>query len=417
MANQQVSRGEQGGTFRVLRIRNYRLIWPAMFASAAGRMMWAFVSSYLIFKLTGSAFLAQMVAVTFAAPQFLLGIFSGSLADAYDRRKLMLVSLILMGFLTLLTALLTISRLANPWIILGFSLAMGVLFTLNNITRRTFTFDVVGRQLLPNAMAMDNIAMTIGTIIGPMISGLLIDLAPGDPTTGAAFTYFAIAGAYVAASLLVLYVRPDWTQETTTLSASTALTNMGQGISVVAASSALVGVLGITVLFNIVYPPSRTMLPVFGDILHINATSLGLLGASQGVGALIGAFYLATRGTIKAQSTYYWVGSAIATGLLAVFAIADSFPVALIALTLGGIGQAWFGTMQATLVMLSVPDNMRGRVMGILSMAIGVQTLGALLLGTLAEVMGPGAALLWVSVICTTSTLIWAWLFKAMRKL
>jgi hypothetical protein len=233
---------------------------------------------------------------------------------------------------------------------------------------------------------------------------------------GAAWTYLAIGASYAAATVLLFYVKPNWKQARTALGFSSALSNTGQGLKVVATSSVLIGIMGVTVLFNLVFPPSRSLIPVFQPILDISNTQLGFLGAAGGIGALVGAGYLASRGSIRRQSIYYWSGSAISNGFLAVFAFTDNYYVALTALILGGIGQAWFGTMQATLVMLSVPDNMRGRVMGILSMAIGVQTVGSLIMGALAEAMGPGPALFWMAVVGTASTLIWVSIFKEMRK-
>ncbi len=416
MSTEEKPAKPQNSTVRVLKVQNYRLTWPAMFASAMGRMMWTFVSGYLIFQLTKSSLLTQMVAVAFSAPQFLLGVFSGTLADAYDRRKVMFWSLLLMSIATFITAILAFLGMATAWNILAFSAVFGVLFTLNNVTRRTFTFDVVGRDLLPSAMAMDNIGMTMGNILGPMIGGLLLDLAPGNPMRGAAWTFLAIGAAYAAATVLLFYVKPDWKQSKIPLSVGSALGNTTEGLKVVATSKVLIGILGVTVLFNLVYPPSRSLIPAFQPVLNITATQLGILGAASGIGALVGATYLTTRGTIKRQSLYYWTGSALSCGLLAVFASTDNYGVALVSLVVGGIGQAWFGTMQATLVMLSVPDNMRGRVMGILSMAIGIQTLGSLVMGILAEALGPGPALLAMAVAGTISTFIWVSIFKEMRK-
>lgn len=418
MANQPVQSGGERGTAGVLRISNYRLAWPALVTAQMGRMMWIFASGYLIFKLTNSSFLTNMVSVTFAAPQFLLSVVSGTISDAYDRRWLLALSLLLMAVVTFTATALAFTGKASALSILGLSVIIGTLFTVNNVTRGTFTFDVVGSELLPSAMALDNIGLTVGFIMGPFLGGVLLDLAPGNPMRGATYSYLAIAVFYALGGVMLLFVRPTRTQAKKALGIRSGLSSTAEGLRVVRNSTPLIGIMGITVLFNFVFPPHRALIPVFGEsVLHIGPTAQGILGAAQGIGSLIGAAYLATRGIIKRRALYYWVGACVVTGFLAVFAAQRAYPLAVVALIASGVGQSWFGTMQATLVLSSVQAEMRGRVMGILSMAIGVQTLGSLAVGLLSDSIGAPLALFLMAGTGTVSLLLWVYCFRQMRRL
>ncbi len=408
----------QSGALRVLRVDNYRLTWPALISSQLGRMMWVFASSILIYTLTDSALLTQMVNVTVAAPQFLLGIFSGTIADAYNRRGVMFLSLILMALFTFAGAFLALFGLIEAWSILALSTVIGILYTVNQVTRRTFTFDVVGKDLLVHAMALDNMGTTLGFILAPLLASLFLSVAPDDVTRGVTWTYFAIATFYAASGLLFFKVKQAWVQVRTPVRPSSAIANMSEGIKVVASSRVLIGIMGVTWISNFFFSPHRTMVPVIGiSVLHVGPGLLGLLGAAQGAGSLIGALYLSSRGTIRSQSFYYWFGATSSMALLAVFAASSNFPLSFIGLVSAGIGQAWFGAMQATLVLTAAPEHLRGRIMGILNMAIGSQALGSLLLGIMSEWMGPGPALLSFALFGAISTVVWVCIYKEMTKL
>jgi MFS family permease len=418
MTGEKAAPAPQSGIISVLRVRNYRLLWLALSAAWMSRMMWIFASSYLVFQLSGSSLLSQMVNVTFSAPQFLFGIFSGAVVDAFDRRRLYATIMLFMCLATVVMAVLAFTGIATAPAVLVVSLLVGGFFSIA-MTWSTLTMDVVGQDRLSSAMALDNVAFTLAAIAGPLLAGLLLDIAPGDTLHGTAWAYVAIAALFGLSSvLLAFFVRREWVQHTSPLRFSSAAGNMAEGFKVVAASSAMIGILGVTVLLNLVSPPVRTLIPVFGEtVLHAGPAALGLLGAGQGIGSLIGALFLASRKTIQRKSLFYWVGSVISTGLLAVFAAAQSYPLALAALIASGVGNAWFGTMQSTLVLLSVRPEVRGRAMGILSMAIGAQTLGSVLLGVLSDALGPEDAVLLIAITGTLSTLGWVALFKEMRKL
>lgn len=405
-------------TARLLRNRNYLLSWPSGLSSQMGRLMWIFVCAYLVFDLSGSSFLTSLVAVTAVAPLFLLSVASGTLADAFDRRRLMQVSLVLMTAFTFLAAGLAFTRHATVGNILALNLITGVFFTVNQVTKRTFTFDIVGSDLLTSAMAVDNMAMTAGMIAGPVIIGGLFDLAPGDAMLGAAWGLLAIALLNTVACVFLFLMRPAGTQEKIPFGMSAVIRGTAAGLKVVRSSRALIGIMGVTVLFNMVYPPHRAMIPVFGElVLNVGPTAQGVLGAAPGIGSLVGVVYLAGRGGGKKQALYYCAGSILALGCLGVFAASHTFPLAFIGLAIGGIGQTFFATMQATLVLTSVEANMRGRVMGILSMAIGSQTLGSLVLGSLSDTIGPGPALLLMAACGTVATVAWVAAFREMRRL
>jgi len=406
-------RGSRGG-LAVLGLRNYRLSWPVLLITSMGQLMWQFVTSYLIYSLTGSSFLTQLVTVAYWGPLLVFGVFAGLLVDAVDRRRLMTISVEVMALLNLATAALLFAHAVNEWGLLALTLAMGIMLNLNSITRRTFTFDLVGRNQFLNALAFDNIGMTIGSVLGPFVGGLLLDLYPRDVFIGAAASYAFMFLLYVLAGWMLRSMVPNWVQEIVPAAIATALGKVQQGLRFVARSRTLIGILGITVLFNVAWP-SRFLLPAFQAPLGISAAELGLLGAAPGIGGLAAGIFLAARARLARPARYYWVGSAMFSCFTAVFAVATTLPVAFGALLVSGIGQTLFGTMQTTLIVLSVPADMRGRITGILSVAIGVMTIGSVVIGLLAEAIGPGAAVLLIAGLVTLATLAWTAVFREMR--
>ena len=145
-------------------------------------------------------------------------------------------------------------------------------------------------------------------------------------------------------------------------------------------------------------------------------TAMGALGAAQGIGSIIGSSFIASRRNIQRKSRYYYTGAMIGMGFLTLFGLSTTYPLSFLALIMAGVGMSGFGSMQATMVLLSTDEKMRGRVMGIMSMFIGVMPLGTLLLGVLAERLGPGTAVAAIAASGVVLTAVWSYFSKEMRK-
>ena len=198
---------------------------------------------------------------------------------------------------------------------------------------------------------------------------------------------------------------------------SSILTIVAEGFRAMMGSRALIGVVGVSVILNLAFPSHRTLIPVFAEkVLLVSPTAMGALGAAQGIGSILGSMFIASRRNIDRKSRYYYLGAMIGMGSLTFFGLSTDYPISFLALLIAGIGMSGFGAMQATMLLLATEEKIRGRVMGIMSMFIGVMPLGTLILGGLAEWLGPGNAVLVTAAAGVVLTGGWSYLSKEMRK-
>ena len=402
----------------VLQDRNYRLFFPAGLFTQMGRWMWFLVSGYLVLQLSDSTFLTQMVGVASTAPLLLVGVAIGVIADSFDRRRLLLVGLGVNLATSVIAAFLVFSGSVNEWQIIFLTFVVGASLTMDQITRRSFVPDLVRREVLTYGVALDTVNMTAGIMAGPFIAGLLLDFLPEQGFLNVAWVYLAAMLMFGVAAFLVYRVQPQNLPRRLGLKPSSVFTSVADGFRVIAGNRAIIGVFGITILFNLTFPPHTPLIPVFAQkVLQVSPTAMGVLAAASGLGALIGTIFIVSRREIARKSLYYYSGTLACMAFLFVFGVSNTFPLSFAALLFAGMGMSGFGTMQATLVLLSVSEDVRGRLMGIQSMAIGVLPLGSLIMGALAEVWSPQQAVATIAIVGFVLTAIWVTFAKEMRRL
>ena len=402
---------------QVVANRDYRLLWAAGLFAMLARWIALLVSGYLVLQLTDSIFLTQMAGVAFLLPQTFMGVFTGVIADAYDRRTVIGVAFIANALLFALLAALVFSETATAPRILAINFLIGVSFNVDMVVRRTFVIDIVGKEMLTSAVSLDTVNMTVAVLVGPVLAGVLLEVIPESGFANVASIYSLIASCYVAAVVLIIRVKPQLRQKAN-ISLKQTLAFISEGFREVSRSRAMVGVLGVTVLMNLAFFPFMPMIPVFAEkVLEVEPAAMGLLGGASGVGSLFGATFIAARGNIQRKSVYYYGGTLLSLGILAVFSLSTSFPISLALLMLAGATTSGFGTMQATLILISARDEMRGRAMGILSLAIGAEPFGGIMLGVLAERLGPSQAVGLMTVSGLAMTAVWTYFAKEMRRL
>lgn len=397
---------------------DYRRLWVDNLLWQMGRWMWMLVATYLVFRLTDSTFLTQVTGAALAFPQLATGAFSGAIADAFNRRTVLLANHVFNLGVAVLAAALVLTGLVAWWHVVVLSLVYGTFATMDQVTRGAFTVDLVGSALLPYAIALQGLAFTIGFVLGSLVGGVLLEVLPLPDGEEAAGPFLAIAGLCALGGLILQPLPSLHRGRSDALPTWSLLRLLGEGLRAVARNRAVIGVLGITCLFNLTFFTYMPLVPVFAqEVLHVNRTLMGLLGACQGIGAVVGTLFIATRPSIRRRSTYYIVGSVGALAFLQVFALSTVYPLSVAALIAAGAGTAGFATMQATLVLLSVPEEMRGRAMGLQNTAVGVLPLGMLALGALAQVTGPGNAVSYSAGVGFVLVLLWAWRAREMRAL
>ena len=395
---------------------SYRWLFLAGVMVNVGVWAWLLSSNYLVYQMTQSPFLAQLNGVAFAVPNLFIGILSGVLADSFDRRRLLQVTYLLDGAVALLFVWMVLTFHVEAWQVMGATLIIGSVNTLDWAARWTLASNVVERRVLPHTMALEASSLMSGQFAGPWLAGALAGIAPLGQV-GVAVPLAVIAFLFLTGALLMLRVTPLVPQEFETFEVRTVWTRTVEGLSVVAGNRVVIGTLGIAFLVNAFFYSHTSLIPAFAkDVLHVGPAPMGLLGGAQGMGALVGATYIALQSDIRRNSTYFIVGSLMTLiGLLA-FSVSRSYPIALGSLFFAGLGLGGFSSMLTTLTLSSVSNEMRGRASGMVNLAIGGWPLGLLVVGVLAELRGPSLALIFTSATGLAVTALWSYRCKEMRK-
>jgi MFS family permease len=359
--------------------RNYRLYFTGQFVSLAGSWMQDTALSWLVFDLTHSTFDVGVLVFVRFLPLTLFTPFAGVLADRFDnRRSLILITTVSMGIATLLAAL-TYDGSATLPAVYVLAFASGVVAVFYAPNRLAFTFQLVDRVDLPNAVARNSSLLNTTRVIGPAVAGVVI------AASGAAACFAANAVSYIAALAALLAMHPD---ELTSLDRGdvrpTGLGAIREGVSFVRRQPMLCLILLMTGVIGIVGFNFRVTLPLLAsDTLHGGPGTFGFLYACFGAGALIGALAAAAwpePSPRRLQLTIVGFG-------LALLAIAPLHSTAAVALLLfaTGVSSALWTTTSQSILQLSTPDRLRGRVLSLYWFVFaGLTPLGSLLVGWLA---------------------------------
>ncbi len=402
---------------QVLGNSHFRTLWGSSWMWNSSRWMWQIISGYIVLQLTDSPFLVQMVGVAFTGPQLLGAVLGGAIADSLGRKTTLLIAHGMNLTLAVFTAGLVLSGRAEAWHILVLTLLAGSANPLDSVTRRTFVSEIIPRPLLSFSLALEAMAMMGSGVVGPWIGGALVDVVPLG-TAGAATPYMVITGLYVLSLVLLLRVPGHLARQAQRRGVGDTIASIGEGLRYVAGNRAVLGTLTLTLGWNFFFAPYQTLIPVIAvKELGVNSTLMGILGGAQGAGSLIGTLFIATRPGISRNSVYYVFGTLTALTCLLAFSLSTIYPLSVALLIVAGIGGSGFVTMQATLVLLAVREDMRARAMGALNMAIGVLPLGTLTLGILAQSIRPSLAVTIMASIGVVWVAFWGWRAKEMRKL
>jgi MFS family permease len=367
-------------------VPSYGRLWASGFFWNLTRWMGIFLCTYMVNDLTGSPLLVQLVGSAFFVPMFAGGALGGVIADRFDRRRTILVQLVMLIPCSLLMGAVVLAGEARTWMIYPFILLVGVGQMVDMTSRRALIFELVGDRRITNAMALEAVSMTGGAMLGNAVGGGVIALL------GIGQTFLMMAAFYAAGYLLLAGV-PSMPPRARPQFRTSVATELRAGFRYVLSQPALVSVLGVTVIMNTFYFTFVPMVPEFADRLEVGALLAGVLASANAFGSMLGTLVIA-RGIPFGRGAIYVGGCVIALVSLLVFAAVDVYLIALLGLAAAGAGMAGFATMQSVLVMVSASDEMRGRAMGILSMAIGALPFSMLGLGLVAQAVGSPAAVM-----------------------
>ncbi|HEY0512271.1 MAG TPA: MFS transporter [Thermoanaerobaculia bacterium] len=403
--------GGLGFMVRALRHRNYRLFFSGQTVSLVGTWMTRIATSWLVYRLTGSALLLGLVGFAGQIPSFLLAPFAGVLIDRWDRHRLLVITQILAMVQSAALAALTLAGVINIWHVLALSLFQGLINAFDMPARQSFVVEMVERREdLPNAIALNSSMVTAARLLGPSIGGVII-AAVGE---GWCFTFDAVSYLAVIASLLLMRLQR---RERRKVRESRVLHELRAGWRYVAGSPPIRSILLLLALVSLVGMPYTVLMPIFAStVLHGGPHTLGFLMAATGVGALLGALFLAHRRSVLGLGRVVPVMSGLFGAGLIGFSLSRSLWLSLALLTVTGLGFMVQMAASNTLLQTLVEDDKRGRVMSFYTMAImGVTPFGSLLAGGLAHRIGAPRTLLFGGIGCILAALWFATLLPRLR--
>ncbi|MEM7033459.1 MAG: MFS transporter [Chloroflexota bacterium] len=371
------------GILAPLSIPDFRRMWIANALWWAGRFMEFIIVGWLVLDITDSPLQVAAMGFYRSIPFLLVGFFSGPILDRLGRRTTILLGQTATLIGATIIALLLWFDLLTLWHLGVLSFLMGSAWSLDWPARRSFVPDLVGKERTVDALLLENFAQNVARISGPFAGGVLI------ASFGAKGAFTALAVLSLIPLVIISGVsRPVVRQKTKAIQQS-AWANIVEGLRYVRKSPPILGSLLITVIMNLLIFPYVTLLPVFArDVLGQGPTGLGILGSAAGIGAFVG---LVIIGQIRNKFSLGWifvVGSTLQAAALVTFSLSAIYELSFALLLLTGIGQACFGIMQSSIILLASSDEMRSRAMGTLVLAIGAGPFGQLEIGMLAEAVG-----------------------------
>lgn len=370
---------------RALQHRNFRLFFFGQLLSLPGTWIQAVAQSWLIYRLTDSAALLGLAGFAGQFPVFLMAPFGGALADRVDRRRLLVGTQVASSVLALLLAALTLSGQVTVWQVFALAALLGLVNGVDLPARQAFTVELVGREDLPNAIALNSSAFNSARLIGPAVAGVLV-AAAGE---GWCFLLNGLSYVTVLAALAAMRLAPVARPVHT----GSLLAHIGDGVRFVRGHVPIRSLLLLLGMVSLAGMPYAVLMPLFADrILGGGAQGLGILMSCAGGGALLGALALAARRSPRGLTAWVaWAAFGFGLGLVA-FSLSRSFWLSGLLLVPTGLALIVQMAASNTLLQLLVPDALRGRVMSLYSMMfMGMAPLGALLAGSLAELIGaPG---------------------------
>ena len=405
-----VRRSRWPHALRALRHPNYQLFFGGQLISLIGTWMQMVAQSWLVYRLTGSAVMLGFVGFSSQIPVFLLAPVGGSAADRYNRRRILITTQTTAMLLAFLLAALTLTGLVHVWHVFALASLLGIVNAFDIPTRQAFVVDMVGKDDLINAIALNSSMINGARIVGPAVAGTLV------ATIGEGWCFFANGVSYLAviAGLLLMsiaiHVRVPLP--------GSALASIIEGFRYIKRTRPIRALLLLLGLVSLTGMPYAVLMPIFADqILHRGARGLGLLMGATGFGALAGALTLAVKKGIRGLGR--WVAlAALGFGVsLVLFSLSRSFWLSAVLLLPVGFCMIIEMASSNTLIQSLVSDELRGRVMAVYSMMfMGMAPFGSLLAGALASHLGAPATVALGGVACIVGAAIFGFHLPALRQ-
>jgi len=388
-------------TFSAFQHRNFRLYFIGQLISFTGTWMTTTAQGWLVYQLTGSKALLGIVAAAASAPMLLFATYGGWIADRYPKRAVVVCTQISSMLLSLVMAALVWTKVVQPWHIIALAVLGGITMAFDMPARQSFVIEMTSREDLMNAISLNSSAFNCARIVGPSIAGLLM----AHISIAACFLCDGLSFLPVIAGLLMMRLPK---KQNRIASSGGALAQALEGFRYVWGHRRVLTILSLFTVVGIFGWSYSVLMPAFAhDVLNLGANGYGLLMAGSGVGALAAALTVASAGHLLPTRRMALGGVWIFSSALVLFAFTPNLYLGVILLALVGFGLVLYFSTSNTVLQSIVPDEMRGRVMGIWALIFGgMIPLGSLEAGLLADAIGTPATMAIGALICALAAFV-----------
>ncbi len=388
-------------TFIALRHPNYRLWFYGQLVSLVGTWMQNTAQGFLIYQLTNSPAFLGYVAFASGLPSWLFTLYGGVIADRISRRKMIIITQASMMILAFIQAALVFSGLIQPWHILILAFLLGIATAFDAPARQSFVVELVDREDLTNAIALNSTMFNMATVVGPAVAGFAYALV------GPAWCFTINGISFIAViTALAMMKLPEWSEK---VESGNIAARIKEGLDYMRNSQVIIGIMIMVGIVGAFGSGVFTLTPAWSvEVLRGDASTNGLMLSARGLGSMIGGLFIAWLSRYRVRGQAFTAGSLLLPVVIAGFAVMTHIPFSLVFLCLVGFFFMLVINNANALIQTAVPDHLRGRVMSIYVLVFfGSQPFGSLLAGELAEkLQEPETVLIFAACLMVSSVIV-----------
>jgi predicted MFS family arabinose efflux permease len=397
--------------FGALQARDYRLLWLGMLVSNVGSWMQLVALGWQVYLLTDSPFYLGLVGLARALPVFVFALVGGVVADRFDRRHVMLAANLVSMVCAALLGVLTLSGQATVWAVIALAFVTAGAFAFEVPARQSLIPDLVPRQHMVNAIGLNGAAFNAASVVGPSLAALAIDWF------GLGWAYLANSASFLAVNLALLLMKAA--PRPALGSSHGMLGTLLEGLRYVGRTPLMLVLLSSVAILSLLVRPYVQLMPVFArDVLGGDATNLGLLLATAGIGALGGSLAVAYFGSFPGRGLVLLLMGGLFALSIVGFSMSRSVVLSAVLTMLSGFASTFYLASTNSMLQINARAGLRGRVVSLYSLVVmGFMPLGSMLLGSLGDAFGVPLALAACAAIALAWVTIVAVAFPHLRRL
>lgn len=405
--------------FDALEFRDYRFLWISNLCATFAMQMQMVARGWLIYDMTKSPLALTWVMLSFMLPSFVFSLLGGVIADRLQKKSIMMIAQILNTCATFFLAGIIFSGNITFWHFIWFGLFNGTVLSFSMPARSAVIPEVVDKDTLVNAMALQSATFNLSRILGPALAGGLIAVLAGGDTSSTrevGIVFYVIAGLYVCAVIATALLRHQG--KPMEREKSTPLEDIVEGLHYMKNEKLILGLVIMGFVPMTFGWSASFLLPAFNaDVIRGGPDDLGILMTAMGAGALSGSLLLARLGDISGKGKVMFIASYCWAASLIAFALSENLWVAMVFGAISGLFSSVFGALNMSIVQLAIRPEIRGRVMSIMMMAHGLAPFGIIPVSFVAENIGIAWSLLFASTMLVLSMLLLGGFFPDLKRI